>query len=269
MAAKAGTRRRTTTPKTDDAGSGGDGRQLRTNDNLREIEEAERAQLISIVSRLQAQGRKVSTAKAAYDAERGAMNELFRHAKAASNFQRQELQALLDDLNMEGGSKSLVEAEKRRRRFREWLGLPHGEAQMDFFAEGSPPEVQDEAAARADGYRAYHRGQPCEAPEHIHPRHVNAFTQGWHDAEAATALAMKMTAPRVASDPELEDEPEDEPDIHELRRRERAEDAALRESLERMGDGFEAEPDELSQQTGRQVIQAKRDGADEPEAEGV
>ena len=82
MAAKVESKRpRKTAPP---AGTGGDGRSLDAGDNRRQIEEASRAQLISVVSRLVAQKVKTQAAQTALDTEKAKEKDLLRLGEAAA-----------------------------------------------------------------------------------------------------------------------------------------------------------------------------------------
>ena len=175
-------------PRAAKAGTGGDGRPLDAGDNRRAIEEASRAQLISVVSRLVTQKGKTQAAQTALDTEKAKEKDLLRLGEAAG-FAIPRLKRHLAALTGGQTARELAEESAAERREREWLGIPTGETQAELFNEDTPIEVRDEHAVRAEGYLAYQRGLCCEAPSNIGARHVPIWTKGWHDAQEAQAWA--------------------------------------------------------------------------------
>lgn len=182
------------------AGTGGDGRALAPNDNAKAQVEAEKVQLISFVTNISRLKREAAILKAPLDAKIGEITEHFRHAKAAG-FLRKRVQAVLDDMGKD--SRTLVEEEQIRRRYRDHMGLPNGESAMDLFGDSSPAEVKDAAHWRANGYLTAMRGEPATAPDNCAPRFVSDFMGGWHDG--ALVIAPKETVkPKPAPKPKAE-----------------------------------------------------------------
>lgn len=201
--------------------------------NAKAIEEAEKAQLLSFFFKLRAQQKKVDAAKAILDGEKAEMTDIFRLAKAA-HFDRKELQALLDD--SASNTKDLAESEQRRRRHREWVGLPNGASELDMFGEETPVEVRDAAWWGADGYRAGMRDDEPAPPKECAERFIQPWMQGYHrgaeDRKAAIATAAE--APPPAPEPAAP-------------------------AVEPKGDGFEMSEEELAAQKGRQDIRDRKE----------
>lgn len=222
------------------AGNGGDGRALAPEDNLKAVEEAERAQLISFVSRLVQQKRESKKAKDAYDTEKAKETEIFRLAKLASpRFLRERLERYIGKLTGGASSRDIAEEARVERQHEEWLNIPTGATQLDLFSDTTPIEVRDEAYWKAEGYLAYQRGDVCKPPQPCPARFVTVWTAGWNDGQSATIWAMGKVSEAPA------------PVGH------------LADPAEQIGDDFEAPAAELEGQTTRKVVTAKRATASE------
>lgn len=151
------------------------------------------------LNRLRTQSNKVAIAKAALDAERSVLNDLFNEAKG-DKFARKELQAILDD--GKATRRDLVAEEERRAKLRTWAGLPAG-SQADLFDLPSP--ARDEIDAEAEGYQRGLRGEDPVVPDHISPNYTDAFMKGWHEAQRrrAEAFGEKPANDREPSDVEM------------------------------------------------------------------
>jgi hypothetical protein len=244
------------------AGSGGDGRPLTPGDNSRAIKEAQQAQLLSYIARLRAQQIPIDEAKAVLAEAKAQYDETMRLAGVAG-FKKFELKELLEDLGAK--RRDLTDQEQRRTEFRNWLGLPAGKSdeQLDLEAR-MPATARDEAFWRGDGYTAGLRGDVCQPPADTGV-HGQAWMEEWGRGQAKLALSLSPKPAATAAVQEREKTPA------ELKAEEKRVKAAL-EALPSSGqvpphDGFEASPEELQGQVGRQVIQQER-GA-ETEAEEV
>lgn len=144
----------------------------------------EEAVFLSILSKLRIQQSKTAVAKAAYDAEKNTMTDIFRLAKA-DGFTRKELQAILDD--GAASRRDLTAEEERRAQLRTWAGLPAG-TQADLFA--SPSAAQDELFAEGQGYTAGLRGDDSAMPDNFPPHHAPAWLRGYHAGQEKLAWAM-------------------------------------------------------------------------------
>lgn len=159
-------------------------------DNAKAKMEAAQAQLISFMSKLQAQKVKTEAKAAELKAERDAEKEIKRLA-ALAGFKAYQLEEYSKDLRT--SVKDLVEAETERRWHREALGLPNGATQMDAFDERTPLETRDEAYWRAEGYQAYWRGEDRKPDAKVPERFIQAWLKGFDDAMTMVAMSMKKT----------------------------------------------------------------------------
>jgi hypothetical protein len=177
----------------------------------------EEALFLSHLNKLRKQAGVVAEKKAAYDAEKATMTDLFRMAKV-DGFTRKELQAILDDTSAAepGARRDLVAEEERRAKLRAWAGLPAG-SQGDLFDTATPQEAKDELFYEGLGYAAGLRGDDATAPTDVPPRFVQAWLRGrmsgqeklaWGLAEAGRVVDRKPDA--NAAPVELEPEPEEE-----------------------------------------------------------
>ncbi|WGM31476.1 hypothetical protein [Brevundimonas sp. NIBR11] len=153
----------------------------------------EEANFLSHLNKLRGQENKVAIAKAAYDAEKSTMTDMFRDAKA-DGFKRKELQSILDD--GKASRRDLVAEEERRAQLRIWAGLPAG-TQPDLFGLGDT--ARDAVDADAHGYAMGRRGEDEIPPDWIAPPHHPDFSQGWKRAQAELAANFTKT-PDTAND---------------------------------------------------------------------
>lgn len=138
----------------------------------------EEAVFLSHLNKLRAQDNKVAIAKAALDAERSVLNDLFAEAKK-DKYSRKELRAILDD--GKAVRRNLIDEEERRARLRTWAGLPAG-AQPDLFDLGEA--ARGPVDAEAQGYAMGIQGLEPTCPEWISPVHEPDFLKGWHNAQS-------------------------------------------------------------------------------------
>lgn len=153
----------------------------------------EEANFVSHLGKLRTQENKVAIAKAALDAERSVLNDLFADAKK-DKFTRKELQAILDD--GKASRRDLVAEEERRAKLRTWAGLPAG-TQPDLFGLGDT--ARDAVDADAHGYAMGRRGEDEVPPDWIAPPHHPDFSAGWKRAQAELAANFSK-APDTAND---------------------------------------------------------------------
>lgn len=170
------------------AGTGGDGRQLTPGDNRRAILEAEEAQFLSFMAKLRAADGEVVKAQAVLDTAKGAVSEILGLAKNAG-FDKGEMREHLKAMKVKGVRKNLTEAEARRTRFRQYLGLPVGDEteQRDLL----PDETRDEFDFYGDGAAAYLRNDDNKPPASVPPRFVSKWQEGYNDQMSRMAAAMK------------------------------------------------------------------------------
>lgn len=217
------------------AGTGGDGRALKNNDNERAKDEAESIQLISYVSKLQGYDQQIAEHMEVVSGLREERGSVVNLAKAAG-FKKYELQDIIDDLKKP--RTDLAKREERRAKLRSYYGLPAGKAEQH---EMTPETVKDETFWRAAGYTGGLNGEMADIPGAAGV-HGQAWMAGYHDGQARRIMALSpdKNQPIPAETP---------------------------------GDGFEASPDELKAQITRQQVEGAKASLDKldapPEAEGV
>lgn len=217
-------------------------------DNAGGLTDEERAALVTHFSiKIRQQRRKAEEKKAAYDAERQVVNDLFASVKSELRISRKDFERLLEEQEMS-------EAEFRaylgkQHNLRALAGLPVGE-QIDLFAHLAKDTADEQAEAHANGYRAGLRGDDGVPPDTLSPVLHQDWLAGWGDAQAKIGAQMAMASEVLArrgepdADAEVEDLNEDEPEpgTPEARKAEREAEAKARASLEAMGEKA-AEPE--------------------------
>jgi len=155
---------------------------------------SEEANFLSHLGKLRIQQNKVAIAKAAFDAEKSTMTDMFRDAKT-DGFTRKELAAILDD--GKSSRRDLVAEEERRAKLRTWAGLPAG-TQPDLFGLGET--ARDAVDADAHGYAMGRRGEDEVAPDWIAPNNIPDFSGGWRRAQAEMLAAIQKPAANDGED---------------------------------------------------------------------
>ncbi len=208
-------------------------------DNSKGLEEAERVQLLSYVSKLNANKAAVEKAKAPFDEAKKALTQTFRLAKAAG-FLRKDLEEYLDKMN--DGTRDIVADERRRRRHFEWLGIV-GPEQLDVFTDATPTFQQDEAHWRGIGYRdglqAKEGTAPPECPAAFVQMYMQSRDSGFKDMQAALAANV--------------------PGAHRLKPAASVVGDPAEVGAKAAADFAEDNPDALAAQTPRRVIKAKQE----------
>lgn len=164
-------------------GKAGDGvRPLTPTDNLsaedkrRAQDAAEEAALLSYLSVIRVKQKAVDEAKAVHDAAKAEVNAVYGTAKNAG-FPRNLLQEIIRDSAVKGQRRNIEEAERKRAKFRKWVGLPVGNSDEQRELEARLPETQrNEIEWEADGYRA---GVAAEAPKPPNDCVKAGFDQAW------------------------------------------------------------------------------------------
>jgi len=215
-------------------------------DNAGGLTDEERAALIThFVVKIRHQRRKAEEKKAAYDLERGEVNNLFALVKGELQISRKDFERTLDELEMsEAEFRAYLGKEQNRRVL---AGLPVGE-QIDLFAHVAKDPADEQAEAHANGYRAGRRGDDGVPPDTLAPVLHQDWLAGWSAAqgEIAAQMAMAEAVLERRGEPDADAEVEDlndepEPGTPEARKAERDAEAKARASLEAMGEKAEPE----------------------------
>lgn len=208
--------------------------------NSREIEEAERVQLLSFVSRLNQANGEVEKAKAPFDAAKKSRTQIFRLAKAAG-FARGHLEDYLE--RMGDGTRDNAADEIRRRRHYKWLGILDQD-QVDLFGGDAAPEsAKDEAHWRGNGYRDGLNEKPAVAPSGCPEMYTQAYLSSHGSGVKDMQTAIAANAPKPMG-------------------------STAKAIGEKAKADFEADQAELEGQTTRQALKAKQE-AETPDPEEV
>lgn len=252
-------------------------------DNSMHGEEAERVQLISIVSQLSAAEDAIEVAQAPLKAAQKKRSQVIGLGKAAG-FTAKELTARLAEMRM--GTREMAGVEERESKHRRWLGIIEPDQSKLILGTAAPQEVKDEAHWKGEGYKAGLRQMlpkpPPECPERFVQAWMGEHAKGLKEVLEANAPKAPANVREQAAADFKADNPE--PGTPEAQAAERKAIRAAKEGLEKLGtedhtEGetaagvihepgtngeapFEATEEELAGQTTRQVVQAQREGDD-------
>lgn len=234
-------------------------------DNSGDLEEAERVQLISFIGRIETAEIEVDKAKAPYDAAKKTLNSIKKLAHAAG-FTSEEIKRRRAEMDMTPSEKVAFVA--RETRHRRWLRVIDDDQTKMHLEPGQPIEARDEMDWQARGYSQGLRGIPAKLPEGIPPRMDQFFLKGHEVGHKAYMEALAANVPKKLEvrDQAAKDFAEDNPEIDVAKaarklkndpafmdRTAPPEEASAPEGDAGNDDGFEATPEELSQQQGRRV----------------
>lgn len=162
-------------------------------DNSQHGEEAERVQLISIVSQLSAAEDAIEVAKAPLKAAQKKRSQIIGLGKAAG-FTARELSARLDEMRM--GTREMAQTEAREHKHRRWLGIIEPDQSKLILGDAAPQEAKDEAHWRGEGFKAGLR-QLIAKPA---PECPERFVQGWlQEHERGLQQVLTANAPKTLS----------------------------------------------------------------------
>lgn len=254
-------------------------------DNSAAVEEADRIQLISIVSKLSAADEAIEVARAPLKAAQAQRKTIIGLGKAAG-FTAHELEARLAE--MKRPTREMAEVVQRESKHRRWLGITDAEQSELMLGEKVPQDDKDEAHWSGEGLKAGLRQlsntAPTECPERFVQAYMKAHERGLIEVTAANAPKPKgMTAQQVAEQA-ARDFKADHPDLPEpgspaAKKAERESVARATAALAKIqpvpeivdedplgvngpDDGFELSEEELAAQKPRAAIQDA--AADEP-----
>jgi hypothetical protein len=181
-------------------------------DNSAAMEEAERVQLISFVSRISQATLAVEAAQAPLDAAKKARTQLFNLAKAAlPGMTRKEIETRIAEMN--DPSREFAAKAAREHKHRRWLGILDADQAELMLGKQAPQEKKDEAHWAGEGYKAGLRQLEAKPPGECESR----FHQTWLQAhergliEVTTANAPKPMKP--VRDQAAEDFKDDNPEV--------------------------------------------------------
>lgn len=212
-------------------------------DNSMHGEEAERVQLISIVSQLSAAEDAIEIAKGPLKSAQKKRSQIIGLGKAAG-FTAKELQRRLEE--MQNGTRENAEQEARERKHRRWLGIVEPDQSALMLGDSAPQEVKDEAHWKGEGYKAGLRLMAAKPPRECGERFCQAWlgehSRGFTEATAANApKQMRGVREQAAADFAEDNKPE--PGTPEAAAAERKAVRKAKESLEALGARVEENPD--------------------------
>ena len=218
-------------------------------DNSAGVEEAERVQLISIVTKVAKHNEEVEAAKVVFDAAKKARTSTFNIAKGAG-FSRQEIEGRMEEMNRP--THENVAMEQRVAKHRRWLGI-------------ITPEQRE-----SDGYKvglvAGLRKAPPGATGEDEQAWLQGYDSGKKDGHDAIAANLKPSVREQAAADFAADNDMDEEAIKKAARKLKNDPKFMDRSVP--DDGFEATPEELEAQKARPSVQDAEAEA-QTEAEGA
>ena len=236
-------------------------------------EEAERVQLISIVSKLSQADDAVEVARLPLKAAQKARSQIIGLGKAAG-FTAKELEKRLDEMRMT--TREVAEMEHREHKHRRWLGSVTDDQKALQLGDAAPQETKDEHHWLGEGLKAGRRQLIAKAP----PECPERFVQGWlgeHARGLKEVLEANVPGGKRIREQAAADFKEDNPevDVDKAARRLKndpefmARGAPEAETHDGMGapldggpaDGFEATQEELDAQSTRQAVVAANEAA--------
>lgn len=209
-----------------------------TGDNSAALEEANRVQLISIVSRLSAAEGPIEQATVVLKAARKERSKIIGLAKAAG-FPAWEVEARLAE--MKRPTREMAEIEKRERQQRRWLGILDDEQSELILGDKVPNDARDAAHWAGEGYKAGLRQMSNTAPPECPAMHTQDFMRA-HERGLKEVLTANVPGGKRLSvaDKAREDFKADNPDVPEpgtpeAKKAERDAIARAKKGLEKLG----------------------------------
>ena len=176
--------------------------------NSEAVEEADRIQLISIVSKLSAAEDAIETARAPLKAAQDHRKTIIGLGKAAG-FTASELKARLEE--MKTPTREMAEKAAREHKHRRWLGILDADQSKLMLGEETPQERKDEAHWAGEGMKAGLRQlsstPPTECPERFVQSYMKAHEIGLKqvlEANAPGPLRQRAEAEFKEDNPEVD-----------------------------------------------------------------
>jgi hypothetical protein len=224
-------------------------------DNSQAVEEANRVQLISIVSKLSTADEAIEAARGPLQAAQKARKSVIGLGKAAG-FTAKELEARLSEMRLP--TREMAEIAQREHKHRRWLGILDDEQAELILGDSAPQEAKDEAHWAGEGLKAGLRqlspNPPTECPERFVQAYMHAHERGLKEVLTANAPKQMPVREQAAADFKADNPDAPEPGSPEAKKAEREALRRAKESLAAMtpvDDGFELSPEELAAQAGR------------------
>lgn len=162
--------------------------------------------------KIRAQQKKADVAKASYDLERNAANDMVKVACGELKVPATEFRAYMEDKNLsetEYRQKATTRALLRKRG-----GMPDINGQYALDLPTKADTADESQSAYEDGLRAGRRADDPVPPKHISGIFQTRWMEGWHAGQTENAaklgLAEQVIARRAA--PKVEPKPEADPE---------------------------------------------------------
>lgn len=224
----------------------------------------------------------VENARTPFDDARTDLTAVIDQARAdlgKKNYTRGYLLSLTSDTKAKIRDQGAEEVQRYQDRVDLNLPVAGDQLMLALDSDTTPQEAKDEIAWEAEGFAAGRRGDERKAPEGCPPRFVQASLRGWDQGQSTTQLLFveAQTLMKKRAEPDATGDAKDlnagapaEPEAGspEAKAAERKSVGLAKESLAKMGgakkpgdEGFEASPEELAGQKGRQAVVDRREGA--------
>lgn len=226
-------------------------------DNSAGMEEAERIQLISFISRITTADAKIEEAKAPFDAAKKDRRQIVNLAKAAG-FTAKELERRMEEMN--NPARDNPEQIARESRHRRWLGIINPEQTELQLGALVPADAKDGAHWKAEGFKAGLRQLARKPPIECAERFVQAWMVEYDRGltEVLTANAPRQLKPKVGAQAKVDfaaDNPE--VDLDKAARKLKSNPKFMARGAE---EPFEATEEELAAQAPRKaMLEARED----------
>jgi hypothetical protein len=225
--------------------------------NSEAVEEADRIQLISIISKLSQADEAIELAKVPLIAAQDHRKTIIGLGKAAG-WSAGELKARLEE--MKTPTREMAEKAAREHKHRRWLGILDADQSKLMLGNESPQEAKDEAHHAGEGYKAGLRQLPSTPPTEVPERFVQAYMHA-HERGLKEVLAANVPGGQRLREKAAADFAKDEPDVdldkaaRDLKKTAFMERTPVPEIVDQdplgVNDGFEATLEELALQAGR------------------
>jgi hypothetical protein len=177
--------------------------------NSAAVEEADRIQMISIVSKLSAADDAIEAARVPLKAAQDHRKTIIGLGKAAG-FSAKELGARLDEMRM--GTREMAEQAAREHKHRRWLGILDADQAELMLGSAAPQEAKDEAHWAGEGLKAGLRQMSSTPPTECPERFVQAFMKA-HERGLKDVLTANVPGGQRLREKAEADFKEDNPEI--------------------------------------------------------
>lgn len=222
-------------------------------DNSAAVEEADRVQMISLISKLSTAEDEIELAKVPLKAAQDARKKIIGLGKAAG-FTAAELKARLEEMKVP--TRDMAEKAAREHKHRRWLGILDADQSKLLLGDEAPQETKDEAHWSGEGLKAGLRQMSSTPPSECPERFVQAFMKAH---EVGLKQVLQANAPGQLRAKAAAEFAEDNPEIDVAKEARKLKASGFMEPTG--DDGFETSEEELAAQAPRQAIKGAEAGA--------